>query len=120
MGERALSELYHKNIEQYLLNWVHIYSNLKKDPRLTKMEYRQVCRRIGGVFCELYEEYKKQRKWKLSFETLFQSIADDPGIRAVMRATLHATGAANAIGKIRGMNRSHLTFRRSESEKYKV
>lgn len=113
-GCSGLSDLYQRERIQSLQNLVHAYSRLKRDPRLTAVEFQRVSRLLGGARCEIAAQYLKQKQWSFAIGSLYQSIADEPGLRSVARAFLAATGAEELIDLLTPSRRKRDSFRRSE------
>jgi glycosyltransferase involved in cell wall biosynthesis len=113
-GASELSQFYQEHRIQSLENLVDTYTYLKKDSRLNKKEYREVCRRLGGVRCELFEQYDQQHLWKSAIESLFRSVIDEPGMRSIARAALYATCIDKIVERLKPRARRKASFRRSE------
>lgn len=112
-GSCSLSNLYKEERLQYFCNILHTYSHLKKDPRLTAEERQCLRRLIGGVQCEIANQYRSQRNLHAELVALFRSIAEEPGVRSVARAVLVAVGARDIFDRLTFWRRSR-GFRRTE------
>jgi GT2 family glycosyltransferase len=113
-SERALSDSWLLDRTGYLFNWVQIYQNLLRHPQISSTEALEVRRRLGGVRCELFDEYKNKKEWRKGFGSLFRSIADDPGTRSAVRAGMHLVGAAGMYARLKTGKRIGVPLRRSE------
>ncbi len=108
-----LSNLHSTHRINSLLNVVKIYSRLKADHRLNELEKELVLRNLGGAWCEVAINYKEQGQWKMAVNAFSQSIKEDPGMRAIVRAVLHATGLRQLIDRLLPSRRKN-SYRRSE------
>jgi glycosyltransferase involved in cell wall biosynthesis len=106
----ALSLKYERDRIVEFINSTQIYSNLKNDPRLTAGERKKVCRSLGGLWCDIHNEYRHQGNWKPAMLALWRSIHEDPGFRSCVRA-LAKVSAIEALvpvklSSLRGPTRS--------------
>jgi len=108
-----LSNLYQTERLQSIENLLHTYSRLKKDPRLAAEERQYVRRLIGGVQCEIATFHRKNRNFYPALNALLRSVAEEPGLRSVVRAILYAAGGSEFIDRVVPWRRSK-GFRRSE------
>lgn len=106
----SLTDLY---LEEDLDNLLHIYSNLKKDPRLTTEERHFMRSLTGGILTEIADKHIRRRNLHAATLALLRSVAEDPSLRSVARAILAATGVRELIGRLTHRRRKP-GFRRSE------
>lgn len=111
----GLSLMYKRDRVKELRNMVQIYANLKNDPRLIAHEYKKICRSLGGLWTEIYVEYRLQKKWRSAMQALRRSIIEDPGLRAYVRAVVSIAGIRPLISDILFRARKQTQFQRSES-----
>ena len=109
-----LSNLYQKSRTSALSSLIYSYTCLKTDPRLDKKEYNEIKKRLGGIQCELFDQYKKKNEWRKGFKILLRSMIDDPGIRSFLRAGCHLIGLADSCRKIKNIKEPKSSFRRSD------
>jgi glycosyltransferase involved in cell wall biosynthesis len=119
-GCSPLSDLYQRERLQSLQNLVHTYSRLKRDPRLTALEVQRVSRSLGGYRCEIAVQYLKQKQWSSTIASLYQSVADEPGLRSLARAFLAATNTKELVNRLTPSRRKRNSFRRSELDRFSV
>lgn len=109
----ALSNLHQTQRLYSLSSLVKTYRVLKQDRRLTQAERRIVGRYLGGVWCEIAEQYLTMRKWSLAARALLRSVGDDFGVRGLLRALVYGVGRAKWIHRLRSKKRGG-SLRRSE------
>jgi len=109
---QPLSDMHETAAIQSYQNLIHTYNNLKGGPRLNIDEQKLVCRLLGGVWCEIAEEYKKVGYWSAFIDALYHSIAAEPGIRSLVRALLTVTRFKLFIRKMLPSRRRIKSFSR--------
>ena len=113
----ALTLLYQRDRVKEIRNKADIYANLKNDPRLTAREYKQVCRSLGGLWIEIYVEYRLQKEWGSAMQALRRSVIDDRGLRAYVRAAVNIAGISPFISETIFKTRKKSRFQRSENNR---